>query len=94
MGDCFSKWKEAFAVSDNTANTVADKLATEFITRFGIPNQIMIREENLKVNFHNSWVLKRLELISTETQSDGLVERFNRTLTAMLSTFVNDNKDD
>ena len=40
MGDYFSKWKEAYAVSDHTAYTVADKLATEFITRFGIPNQI------------------------------------------------------
>jgi hypothetical protein len=40
VGDYFSKWKEAYAVSDHTAYTVADKLATEFFSRFGTPNQI------------------------------------------------------
>jgi hypothetical protein len=40
VGDYFSKWKEPYAVSDHTAYTVADKLATEFFSRFGIPNQI------------------------------------------------------
>ena len=60
---------------------------------------IMIREENLKVNyfqnFVNFWVLKRLELLPTDlTQSDELVKRLNRTLIAILSFFVNDNRDD
>ena len=40
VGDFFSKWKEAYAVSDHTAYTVAVNLATEFIERFGIPNKI------------------------------------------------------
>ena len=40
VGDYFSKWKEAYAVLDHTTYTVANKLATEFITRFDISNQI------------------------------------------------------
>ena len=32
--------RSIYAVSDYTTYTVANKLATEFITRFGIPNQI------------------------------------------------------
>ena len=35
VGDYFSKWKEAYPVPNHTAMTVADKLITELICRFG-----------------------------------------------------------
>ncbi len=37
VGDYFSKWTEAYAIPDHTAQTVADKLITELICRFGCP---------------------------------------------------------
>lgn len=40
IGDYFFKWKEAFALPDHTAQTVADKLVTEFICKFGAPYRI------------------------------------------------------
>lgn len=40
VGDYFYKWKEAYAVVDHTAQTVADSLAMEFICRFGVPTRI------------------------------------------------------
>ena len=97
MGDYFSKWKEAYADSDHTAYTVADKLATEFITRFGIPNQIHTDQGREFESELFSELCKLLGIKNTRPtpyrpQSDGLVERFNRTLIAMLSAFVNDNR--
>ncbi|CAC5411256.1 unnamed protein product [Mytilus coruscus] len=40
VGDYFSKWKEAYALKNHTAQSVADKLTTEFICRFGTPARI------------------------------------------------------
>ncbi|CAC5381214.1 unnamed protein product [Mytilus coruscus] len=40
IGDYFSRWKEAFALPNHTALTVADNLTTEFICRFGTPTRI------------------------------------------------------
>lgn len=62
-GDYFSKWKEAYAISDHTALAVADKLATEFMV-FQI-RYIQIKGDNLRVNyflnFVDSWVLRKQE---------------------------------
>ena len=39
-GDYYKKWKEAFAVPDHQAMTVADKLVTEVFLRLGFPAQL------------------------------------------------------
>ena len=58
----------------------------------------MIREENLKVRlFSELCKLSGIEKTRTtpyRPQSGELVERLNRTLIAMFSAFVNDNRDD
>lgn len=38
--DHFTKWVEAFAVTDQTRETTAKKLVEEFIARFGAPLEI------------------------------------------------------
>ena len=38
--DYFTKWVDAYDVPDHSALTVADKLVSEFICRFGTPKQI------------------------------------------------------
>ncbi|KAK3107506.1 hypothetical protein FSP39_016104 [Pinctada imbricata] len=40
LGDYFSKWKEAYPIKNHTAQTVANKLISEFICRFGVPSNI------------------------------------------------------
>lgn len=40
VGDYFSKWKEAYALPNHTAYTVADKLCTEFFYKYGVPQVI------------------------------------------------------
>ena len=36
LGDYFSKWTEAFPLKDHTAQTVADVLVEQFVSRFGV----------------------------------------------------------
>ena len=95
-GDYFSKWIDAWAVPNHTAQTIADKLHTEFFTKFGCSQQIHtdqgreFQSELFKV------LCKRLGIDQTRTtpyrpNSDGLIERFNRTLKQMLRTFAIEN---
>ena len=42
VGDYFSKWKEANALFDHTAQTAADILPTEFVSRFCVSIRIHI----------------------------------------------------
>ena len=97
--DYFSKWTEAFALPDHQALTVADTLVTEIFLRFGVPR---ILHSDQGPEFQSELikeVCRLLEIQQTKTtpyrpQSDGQVERFNRTLIAMLSKFCMDNKRD
>lgn len=99
VGDYFSKWKEAYAVPNHTAMTVADKLLTEFICCYGTPRQIHTDQGREFESELFKALCEKLGIEKTRTnpyrpQSDGLVERFNRTLIQMLSAFVNEKKND
>ena len=92
--DYFTKWVEAYPVPNHTALTVADKLVTKFISRFGIPLEIHTDqgrefESNLFSRLAELLQIKKTRTAPYRTQSDGLVERFNRTLLQMLSMYVN-----
>jgi len=95
--DYFSKWVEKLAMPEQSAATVAHLLVTEVICRFGVPLQI---HTNQGRNFESvlfKEVCRLLDIEKTRTtplhpQSDGMVERLNRTLEAMLSKFVQDNQ--
>ena len=94
IGDVFSKWIEAYAIPNKEAVTVAKKL-TEFFCRFGIPQRL---HSDRGKEFHNQIldeVSKLLHIQPTFTtayrpQSNGMIERFNRTLIKMLKTFIDD----
>ena len=95
IGDYFTKWKEAFAMKDMEATTIARLLVNEVICRFGVPDSIHTDQGR---NFESTLIqeiCKLLEIKKTRTtpyhpQSDGLIERFNRTLLNMLSMAVVD----
>uniref|UniRef100_A0A8C9VS90 Gypsy retrotransposon integrase-like protein 1 n=1 Tax=Scleropages formosus TaxID=113540 RepID=A0A8C9VS90_SCLFO len=91
--DYFTKWPEAYAVPDQSAATTAERLVEEMFCRFGAPENLHSDQGR---NFE-SQVMKevcdRLGVRKTRTtplhpQSDGLVERFNRTLTTQLSVLT------
>ncbi|KAK3099399.1 hypothetical protein FSP39_003829 [Pinctada imbricata] len=97
--DYFTKWVEAYAIPDHTALTVADKLVTEFVCRFGTPKQIHTDQGREFESILFQKICEKLGIEKTHTtpfrpQSDGLVERFNQTLQRMLSMFVNENRND
>lgn len=99
VSDYFTKWTEAYAIPDQSAETVAEKLVSEFVCRFGVPRQL---HSDQGTNFESkvmSEVCKLLDIEKTRTtplhpQSDGQVERFNRTLIVMLRGKLKDNQED
>ncbi|GFU93297.1 retrovirus-related Pol polyprotein from transposon 412 [Trichonephila clavipes] len=97
--DCYTKWPEAYLIPDQEASTVAEVLVQNWISRFGVPLQLHSDQGR---NF-DSPVCKRLcEILAidkTKTtalhpQSDGMVERFNRTILNSLSLLVSSNQQD
>ncbi|GFX79070.1 retrovirus-related Pol polyprotein from transposon 412 [Trichonephila clavipes] len=91
--DYFTKWLEAYPIPEQEASTVAEVLVQHWFSRFGVPLQL---HSNQGTNF-DSAVCKRLcEILpidKTRTtalhpQSDGMVERFNRTILNSLSILV------
>lgn len=99
VSDYFSKWTEAYALPNHQAQTVADKLVSEFICRFGTPNRIHTDRGSEFESHLFAHMCELLQITKSRTtpyhpQSDGMVERFNRTLQQVLAMFVSENKDD
>ena len=90
IGDYFTKWQEAFPLKDMEAVSVVRVLVNDFVCRFGVPESLHTDQGR---NFESAVikeVCKLLDIRKTCTtpyhpQSDGLVERFNRTLLDLLS---------
>ena len=97
--DYFTKWTESYAIPDQSATSVAEKLVSEFICRFGVPRQL---HSDQGTNFESkvmAEVCKLLNIEKTRTtplhpQSDGQVERYNRTLIEMLRGKLKDSQGD
>ena len=97
--DYFTKWVECYALPDHQAQTVADAVVSNFVSRFGVPSVIHSDQGREFESRLFEEVCQLLGIEKTRTtpyhfQSDGLVERFNRTLQQMLSAFVNKERDD
>jgi len=97
--DYFTKWVEAFPLPDQEASTIASVLVESIFCRWGSP--LYLHSDQGK-NFDSlllKEVCKLLGIEKTRTtayhpMSDGLVERYNRTLLNMLSHYVNDRHND
>ena len=97
--DYFTKWTESYAIPSQEATTVAEKLVSEFVCRFGVPREIHSDQGS---NFESkvmAEVCKLLDIEKTRTtplhpQSDGQVERYNRTLIEMLRGKLRDSQED
>jgi len=93
ISDYFTRWVEAYGIPNQEARTVATKLVDEIFCRFGIPEQL---HSDMGAQFESKLIheiCKLLQINKTHTtpyhpQSDGLVERLNRTIQSMLATTI------
>ena len=99
MVDCFSRWTEACPLPNKTALAMADAFFQLIVCRFGMP--VVIHSDQGR-EFENN-LMQELCLLGGAHKtratpyhpaSDGLVERFNRTLLMMLAMFAGEHCDD
>ena len=95
--DYFSKWVEALAMPQQSAETVAHLLVTEVISRFGVPLQIHTDQGRNVESVLFKEVCRLLDIEKTRTkplnpQSDGMVKLLSHVLEAMLSKFVQESQ--
>ena len=99
VSDYFTKWAEAFALPDHKAITVADTLVTEMFLRYGTPriihsDQAAEFQSKLMKELYALLDIQQTRTAPYRPQSDGLIERLNRTILAMLSKLYADNPED
>ena len=91
--DYLTKWPEVFATADHSAPTIAKLLVEKMISRHGVPKELL---SDRRASFLSKLIaeickvmgIKKVNTTAYHQQSDGLVERFNRTLLDMLSKAV------
>src|SRR6266481_4956827 len=91
--DWFTKWVEIFPLPDITAQTVSKILVEEIICRFGAPKEILTdRGSDFTSSLFRAVChqCNTVKVYSTPyaPQTQGVVERFNRTHLNMISTTV------
>ena len=95
MSDHFTKWVEAVPMANQCTDTVARAFVDQVITRHGIPDRILTDQRR---NFESDLMKRVMQLLGVKKvrtspyhpQTDGQVERFNRTLKGILTSYVND----
>ncbi|XP_063442388.1 uncharacterized protein LOC134722696 [Mytilus trossulus] len=97
--DYFTRYAEAYPIPNIFASTVADKMVTEFICRYGVPTQIHTDQGSQFTSDLFLQLCKLLHIDKTRNspfhpQSSGLVERLNGTIEDMLSKVVSKNQRD
>jgi len=90
VADLFSKYVNLYAIPNQEAPTVADKLFREFVGQHGVPEQLHSDQGR---QFESNLVTElcaRLGIIKSRTsayhpQDNGQVERYNRTMKNILA---------
>ena len=93
--DHFTKWCEAFPTKDQKTSTVASILVSRVFSRFGPPTILYSEQgrnfDNLLMHeIYDQIGIKKTRTTDYHPQCDGLVERQNRTIQEIISSFVND----
>ena len=99
VSDYFTKWTESYPIPNMEASTVAKVMVEQLISRFGVPAKIHSDQGRQFESNLFSEMCRLLQIVKTRTtpyhpESDGMVERFNRTLCEMLSAYVQENHRD
>ena len=99
VGDYFTRWIEAYAIPDFSAKTVAEKLVFEFFSRFGVPLDLHSDQGRNYESTLFKELCKLLDVNKTRSsayhpESNGMCERFNRTLLDMIAVYTSENQTD
>jgi transposase InsO family protein len=95
--DYFSKWCDAFPMRNQEASSIASILVDRVFSYFGTPLQLLTdRGRNFESElFEEMCKLMKIDHIRTTTykpSTNGLVERFHRTLNSMIAKVVAENQ--
>ena len=97
--DRFTRYVEAWPMPDQQTKTVTLTFIQGFVCRHGIP-LIVVSDRgspfvsHLAEDLYKELGIKRIKTTAWHPQSNGLVERFNRTLKITLKIWSNENQDD
>jgi len=85
-----TKWVEAYAVEDQTSETLARLLVDCVVCRHGVPGQLLSDRgpnllSNVLLDVCRLLGVKKVNTTSYHPQTDGLVERMNQTIRSMLA---------
>ena len=88
--DYLTKWPEVFPARDQSALTIAKILVEHIVCRHGVPAELLLDRganflSGLLHNVNTLLGIKKTNTTAYHPQTDGLVERFNRTLLDMLA---------
>jgi hypothetical protein len=91
--DYLTKWPEARATQDQTAPTIANFVYEDIICRHGCPTELLSDQgpsfrSELMEEFCNIMEIRHKLSSPYHPQTNGLVERFNRTLCESLAKYV------
>ena len=97
--DHFTRWAEAHPIRNQEATTVAKVLVEQIFCRFGCPRQILTDQGPCFEAALFQELCQRLQIDKVRTtpykpSTNGAVERFHRTLNAMLAKVVAQNQKD
>jgi len=95
--DNFTKWAEAIPLRNHTASTVARVLMANVFSRFGMPLQLLSDrgpefESELFTELCNWMGIDKVRTTAYHPATDGMVERYHRTLNAILAKIVDDDQ--
>lgn len=93
----FTKWVECYAIKDQQASTLANKIVYEFLSWYGMCMDI---HSDMGSNYQSKLfgeVCRLLEIKQTRTSgyrpmSNGGPEKFNQVLQNMITTYINSNQ--
>ena len=96
--DYSTRWPEAYAIVHQDGHSLASKLVTEYFSLYGTlyykhSYQGANFESNLMKEICNLYKIKKTRTTPYHPQSDGLVERMNRTLIDTIALVAKDAKD-